>query len=136
MDSANVARIVIAIDPGRDKCGLACVRSDGSVVEKAILPPREVVDWVRRVAGADSVSVIVGNGTGHRAIGDLLATAGIAWMSVDERDTSRAARSRYLADHPGRGLLRLIPRGLRSPDAPYDDYVALILAERALADDS
>ena len=125
--------LIIAIDPGRSKCGLACLRADGTVAGTAIIPPDGVVAWVRRMAGAHRVSVVMGDGTGHRAIGDLLSKAGIEWQAVDEKDTSRAARARYLADHPAQGLRRLIPRGLLTPGEPYDDYVALILAERSLA---
>ncbi len=127
---------VIGIDPGRDKCGLAHLRADGSVAARAILAPDAVVGWVRRVQVENRARVLLGSGTGHRALGARLTEAGIAWQSVDETGTSAEARRRYLADHPARGLGRLVPAGLRVPDEPYDDYVALILAERALADDS
>ena len=44
----------------------------------------------------------------------------------------RARLMRFLRAHPERGWKRLLPPGLRSPDRPYDDFVAVILAERYL----
>lgn len=48
---------------------------------------------------------------------------------VDEHMSTLRGRERYFADHPPRGLWRLVPKGLRTPPEPYDDYVALVLAE-------
>ena len=52
---------------------------------------------------------------------------------VDERNTSLEARRRYYEDHPPRGLLRLIPRGLLVPKAQLDGYAALLIIERYLS---
>ena len=50
-------------------------------------------------------------------------------QSVDEAFTSQRARQRFGLENPPRGLRRLIPPGLRTPPRPYDDYVAVLLAE-------
>jgi hypothetical protein len=52
--------------------------------------------------------------------------------AVDEHGTTLRARARYFTDHPPRGWRRLIPRSLQTPPEPYDDYVAVLLAEAAL----
>jgi hypothetical protein len=39
-------------------------------------------------------------------------------------------RRRYLLDHPLCGLFKLVPVSLRTPGEPFDDYVAVVLAER------
>jgi RNase H-fold protein (predicted Holliday junction resolvase) len=52
---------------------------------------------------------------------------------VNERNTSLEARRRYYEDHPPRGLLRLIPRGLLVPKAQLDGYAALLIIERYLS---
>jgi len=49
---------------------------------------------------------------------------------VDERHSSLEARDRYWQLHPPRGLLRLVPRGLRTPPGPIDGIVAWLLIER------
>lgn len=52
---------------------------------------------------------------------------------VDERYTSLEARDRYLQLNTPKGWQRLLPKGLRQPDKPVDDIVAMILIERYLA---
>ena len=76
--------------------------------------------------------ILIGAGTGSRGTLSLLQALGLSipLQTVEERHTSEAARKRYLAEHPARGLHRLLPPGMRTPSEPYDDYVAIILAER------
>lgn len=124
-------RAVAAIDPGTGKCGVACIAADGSVLSRAIVSPEAVPDWIRSMAVHGELEVVLGNGTGHRSVARLLEEAGIAFGLVDERNTSAVARRRYLEANPPRGWRRLIPIGLRTPDQPYDDWVAIVLAERA-----
>jgi hypothetical protein len=121
---------IIAVDPGRAKCGVACLSVAGVILARGIVPQDRVAEWVAAAGTGGSSTVVVGNGTGMRAVGALLDAAGIAWRPTDEAGTSEMARTRYLSDHPARGLRRLVPPGLRTPDEAYDDYVAVILAER------
>jgi hypothetical protein len=51
---------------------------------------------------------------------------------IEEAGTTLAARARYFKEHPRRGWRRLLPLGLQTPPEPYDDYVAVLLAEAAL----
>jgi len=77
-------------------------------------------------------AVLVGSGTGSAAVWERLASelADLPLLSVDERGTTLEARQRYFAANPPRGLWRLLPLSLRTPPVPYDDYVAILLAER------
>ena len=50
---------------------------------------------------------------------------------VEERGSTLEARRRYFADHPPRGWRRLVPLSLQVPPQEYDDYVAVLLIERA-----
>lgn len=130
---------VIAVDPGRDKCGIAVVRADGTVIAKAIVARPEAVDRVMELAREHAVSVVVlGDRTGSRALareiqelGDKAAgDAAVRVVFVDEHESSMEGRRRYLEDHPLRGLGRLVPVSFRTPGEPFDDYVAVVLAER------
>ena len=124
---------VLAIDPGSDKCGVAVVRQSREVLFRAIVPVDALIATVTRaIAEHRPVHVICGKGTGSKPILRGLATAdmGIPFTSVDEAYTSEAARRRYVMETPPRGWERLLPRSLRTPSVPYDDYVAIILAER------
>src|SRR2546423_1517058 len=123
--------VVLAIDPGREKCGIAVVAETGEIVARDIVAVTDLARTVRRhIFDHSPVAVIVGNGTGSATVGRDLADCGVLVQSADERDTSRHARDRYLADHPLKGWKRLIPDSLRTPSVCYDDYVAILLAER------
>ncbi|MBM3496149.1 MAG: hypothetical protein FJX72_17790, partial [Armatimonadetes bacterium] len=77
-------RVVVAVDPGRAKCGVACVAESGSVIERAVLGLDEVVEWVGRACEGREALVVVGDGTGHAAVEQQLAVAHIAWVRVCE----------------------------------------------------
>ncbi|NCR46862.1 MAG: resolvase, partial [Microcystis aeruginosa SX13-01] len=51
---------------------------------------------------------------------------------VDERNSTLEARDRYWQMFPPKGLQKLIPQGMRLPDRPIDDIVAILLIERHL----
>ncbi len=127
-------RTVIAIDPGREKCGLAVVSDEGDLLRK-ILPPQEVAPFVTDLMARYSTdTVVIGDGTHGRAIAETVRGASPARIEfVDESHTTLEARGRYYEENPPRGLLRLIPRGMLFPSKPVDDLVAVILGERYLA---
>lgn len=139
----KVGRMYIAaVDPGRDKAGLALVATDGRVLAQAVVPPAEVVERLRSWQAEWGLSAIVlGDRTGSRRFLATITAAGLAGpacpvVTVDEHLSTQEARRRYLTTHPGRGLARFLPVSLRTPDRPVDDYVAVILAERYLFQNS
>ena len=124
---------VLAVDPGRSKCGLAVVQPTGEVCHREIVAVDELAATCARLRSAYDIEVLVlGDRTAADEVRDAVERAcpDLQVTLVDEHLTSQAARSRFLDDHPPRGLGRLIPRGLRSPAEPYDDYAAVVLAER------
>ena len=124
---------VLAVDPGRHKRGLAVVQSTGEVCHREIVDLDRVAAACARLRSTHEIDVLV---LGDRTAADSVLTAvtaacpGLRVAFVDEHLSSQTARRRFLDDHPPRGLRRLVPAGLRSPQEPYDDYAAVILAER------
>lgn len=122
---------VLAIDPGREKCGLAVVSEDG-VLHREVVTRDSFMPTVAALSTRYSPGVIlVGGGTGS---GDVIrdlsgSSVEIPVEVVDETLSSLRARRRFFQENPPKGLRRLIPRGLLTPVRPYDDYVAVILAE-------
>lgn len=105
----------------------------GDVLARSIISSSAIGDHYADLLNKFApVAVILGDGTAAKAIEDslVLIAPAASITRVDERYTSEAARSLFLDDHPARGLNRLMPRSLRTPDAPYDDYVAVILGRR------
>ncbi len=142
------SRTILAVDPGREKSGIAvarcakCACGDEDSVRAAcqilfheVLHTRDVPAKLLELANTYGADVVVlGNGTGSAHIADSLASLGIAKVEiVDEHLTTMDARKRFFQMNPPRGLGRIVPLSFQVPCRPYDDYVAIILAERYLA---
>jgi len=126
---------ILAVDPGRGKCGVAVVDA-GKVVARAVVSVRQldelIADWSSRY-GVERI--LVGDRTGSKAIVRLVASAvrDVPLTLVAETGTTLDARKRYFRDHPPEGWRRFIPLTLQVPLEPYDDYAAVVLAERFMA---
>ena len=126
---------VVAIDPGRDKCGLAAVAADGTVLARAIVPTPEIGPAAAALAAEHrAAAIVLGERTGSREVRAAVEAAApdLPIHEVDEHMTTLLARKRYWRESPPRGLWRLLPEGLRVPPEPIDDWAAVILAERYL----
>lgn len=126
--------LLCAIDPGRDKTGVALVRMDGTLEKKCIVRTADYEhELARLLMGKDLLAVAMGNGTRHEVMQKrteaLLAKLGraIPVTLVDEKYTTEMGEQWYWKDHPAKGLARLIPKGMRSVPVPVDDYVAWII---------
>lgn len=129
----------MAIDPGTDKCGIALVRRDaGGKIEilwRAVSERGRILQAIRESKNYGEHAILVmGNGTGSRALVQEVSDAlpGEALLLVDEKDTTWAARERYWEHHRRKGWRRLLPASMQVPSEPFDDFVAVILAERVL----
>jgi RNase H-fold protein (predicted Holliday junction resolvase) len=123
---------VLAIDPGRAKCGVAVGRR-GAILARAVVPMDVLVHTVRVWVEAFGVGeVLLGAGTGHDRVRALLAAVPDLppVRTVAERGSTLEARRRYFAEHPPRGWRRLLPPSLQVPPEAYDDYAAVVLIER------
>ncbi|MHB8993880.1 MAG: RuvC family protein [Armatimonadota bacterium] len=121
---------VLAIDPGRDKCGLAVVSGE-AVLFRAIIPSSEIGLTCRYILSQHpGAQLIIGNGTCSGVVAEAITEANpeVAVRVVPEEFTTLQARRLYAQDHPARGLQRLIPSGMLVPPRPVDDYAAVALA--------
>ena len=124
---------LVALDPGRSKCGLVLIdREHNRVLEGKVVPPQAVMAWVDHWHEQRSLDqVIVGDGTGSAQW--LQAFNRFANVqSVNERGTTLRARDRYWDLWPARGWQRLLPKGLRLPPNELDAIAALVMAEDPL----
>lgn len=126
---------VLGIDPGTRKCGYAVVVPGEPPIALGIEPTPTLHERVVILATQYGPGAIaIGTGTNGKAIADLLADVGLPIHVTDEVETTLRARARYFEDHPPAGWRRLVPRGMLLPPRPIDDYAALLIAERFLAD--
>jgi RNase H-fold protein (predicted Holliday junction resolvase) len=131
--------MVVAIDPGREKCGLAVVHKEQGIICKTIIAtPGLAVAAANLAATYKLTTVIIGSSTTSataRAELDAIHVNGhkLTLIPVNEYRSTDEARKRYWRDNPPQGLKRLIPTTLQVPPVPVDDYAAVILAERYFA---
>ena len=129
--------MLLAIDPGRMKCGFVLAEPGPAmtpgalrILRQAVVPTAEILSVWQEAARLDtSLTIIVGAGTGSSSLITELRSAGAVLALVEEKFSTQRARERYFIENPPRGWRRLVPRGLLTPPVPVDDFAALILAE-------
>ena len=130
-----MAMVIAAIDPGREKCGLAFVDGDGRVLEQAVVATARLAEELKaRAKKFPPDRILLGNGT---TSGDAEAVVRAALPKtpveiVDEYRTTDEAKIAYWKAHPPTGWRRLLPTGMQVPPVPVDDFVAVIFAQRYL----
>ncbi len=130
----GVVTRVLAIDPGRKKCGLAVVSSSSGILDRMVVPCEEFSRTVRDLYDKHRPQVVLlGSSTGSKPIGSVLRKdLKVEPMLVDEKHTTELAKLRYFKEFPPRGFWRLVPVGLQTPPTCYDDFAAVVMAERYL----
>jgi RNase H-fold protein (predicted Holliday junction resolvase) len=123
---------VIAIDPGRDKCGLAALDVDGRLLGRAVIPTAEIARNVAEAhRAAPQAAVVIGAGTGSRDVQARLVaeTPDMAVTPFPEAHSTERALERWRDTVRPEGWRRLLPRCLRFPPGPLDDFAAWVIAE-------
>lgn len=127
---------IIALDPGREKCGIAVVHRQKGMLMKGVIQTNELAIKIKElITKYNSSQIVIGDGTSSREVKQCLETIKVQdeplrISFIDERHSTDEARHRYWTENPPRGLKRLIPTTMQVPPKPVDDYVAVILAER------
>ena len=126
---------VVALDPGRSKCGLLLADiSTNTVLQGMVIPSSEVLDqlraWMEDDQGenAQIADLVIGDGTSSTIWQQQLPTS-MKVHVVDETGTTLRARYRYWQLWPARGWKRLLPSGLRIPSGDLDAIAALVILE-------
>lgn len=131
----NAPQILISIDPGSAKTGLAVLSGDKKVLEKKIISTNDIENEIISCINRFKPDIIViGNATWSKKIKLLVkSVAGnIPLLMVNEKHSTERARLRYFQENPPRGIWKLLPVTMQVPKEPYDDYAAIILAEEYL----
>lgn len=129
--------MILAIDPGRIKCGLAVMDERQRAVERKVVERLALTREVAQLVAQHKISTVV---IGRSAFGKdveielLRLNLKASLVFIPETDTSRQARERYWRENPPKGLLWFIPTSLRVPPVPIDDLAAVIIGERFLSD--
>lgn len=125
--------IIIAIDPGVKKCGYAVVDSNLGVLQREVMVTEKITESIKESSRVYKVEkIILGNGTNYKKIEEKLKKhfPQLKIIPIDEDFSTLEARKKYFEAHPPRGIFKLIPLSLRVPPCHYDDFVAVLLAEK------
>ncbi len=150
-----MTRMILGLDPGRDKIGFAFTDLDGGLISSGIFQqiehvlffhallsdPHSLSRWTIE-GNTDALPTplahslefaAIGNGTHSQPFTDLAKNSlPCKVLTVDERNTTLEARSLYWKLHKPGIFMRLLPEGLRVPNRVLDDLAAWAIAVRAL----
>ena len=124
---------IMGIDPGRDKCGVAVLSAAGDIQFQRVVSTDDLDAVIKTLAADfDIATVILGDGTTHKAAAQKISAAGLTYRLVDEKHTTEEARRLYWQKNPPHGWRRLLPTSMQVPPEPVDALVAEILVRRFL----
>lgn len=127
---------ILGFDPGRQKCGIAVMRVDRSLLHHEVVTTEQAIPRIQALQHQFPISLLVlGNQTTskewrQRLSQELPEPPGL--VLVDERNSTLEARDRYWQMFPPAGLVRFVPQSFRTISRPIDDIVAILLIERYL----
>jgi RNase H-fold protein (predicted Holliday junction resolvase) len=124
--------MILAVDPGKEKCGLAVLDENANVLAKQVISRHELREKVAALHNQYLLTAtVIGQGAfGRQIVKELGPSSNIIFIS--ERETTREARLRYWREHRPKGFWSIIPTSFRFPPVPIDDYAAVIIGERYL----
>lgn len=127
---------ILAIDPGREKTGIA-ILNNSDVLEHKIINSEELVQIIKSLLEKYIIKTIVmGNGTSSKKKYDLLKREFIDKdiVLINEYRTTDEARKLYFQENPPKGWKKLIPLGMQVSPVPVDDYAAIVIGRKYLKD--
>lgn len=125
---------ILGFDPGKDKCGVAVRSGGGKIYTHEVVASERAIERLVSLCQQYPIELLVmGNQTTSKSWQEKIAASLKVPISlVDERNSTLEARDRYWQMFPPQGFQKLIPQGMRLPDRPIDDIVAILLIERHL----
>ena len=125
--------MIIGVDPGRDKCGVAVLNSGGVVKFSKVVPTDELELTLQKLSAQFDVELLIlGNGTTHIDAENKINALNLPVKVVDEKFTTEEARKLYWKKNPPRGWRKFLPTSMQVPPEPVDNLVAEILVLRHL----
>ena len=125
--------MIIGVDPGRDKCGVAVLNSGGAVKFSKVVPTDELELTLKKLSAQFDVELLIlGNGTTHIDAENKINALNLPVKVVDEKFTTEEARKLYWKKNPPRGWRKFLPTSMQVPPDPVDNLVAEILVLRHL----
>ena len=127
--------MLMGIDPGRNKCGVAVLTDEGKEVLKEISKTSDLSKKLEELLQDYSIDkIILGNGTYADKVFNILKLFfdEKEIIFVEEENSTYIAEEKYLKENPPLGLSFLNKVMKFKPKRPLDDYTAVVLVEKYL----
>ena len=127
-------KVLLGIDPGRSKTGLALVDSDGNVIAYAVVLMNNFLEECQEfIYGHNIEQCIMGNGTTSETMEKTLKKLlSLPISIVDEAHSTEEARKHYWQMDDPKGLRKLLPTSMQVPPENLDGLAAVVLVKRYL----
>ena len=129
--------MIVAIDPGSDKTGVAILQENGKLVEKKIVMTGDFSACLEEIYAHFPIThIVMGNGTYHKVLQPVVENwirqqqNPILFVLVNEAYTTVEGRKLYWQYTPRHGWRRFVPLSFQYPPEPVDDFVAWIIGLR------
>ena len=134
--SDNPQAVIVAIDPGRARVGLAVLARSGEIRHKTIVERSVLKSELSNIVGEYSPdTIVIGSGTGATRLAEEIVSHvddEVEIKFVDEKGSTEEAVKLYYRQEKG-AMLRFLSRIISwRPSRPLDDYAAVILGRRYL----
>lgn len=127
--------MLLGVDPGRSKTGLALVDEKGNIEKLHIAFMDNFLQELKTFCkGVELKAVVLGDGTNCKTVSQVIAESypKLEQHIVGEAYSTEEARKLYWEVNPPKGWKRLVPMGLLVPDEPLDAYAAVVQVRRWL----
>lgn len=125
--------IILALDPGTFKCGLALLDKTGQIIFRKIVSPEKIAEEIKALLAQYQPELIVlGQGTGLKKISEKISSFNLPVVKIQEKFSSLEARRLYWQLNQPKGWRKFIPRGLLLPPEPIDDLAAVVIGQQFL----
>ena len=127
-------KVLLGIDPGRSKTGLALVDLQGNVIAyEVVLMTNFVEEFKEFIRDYEIEHCIMGNGTTSDSMKKTLEKLlTVPVTVVDEGHSTEEARKLYWQVNPPKGLRKLLPTSMQVPPENLDGLAAVVLVKRYL----
>ena len=122
---------VIAIDPGKSKCGVIVADIEEKKVNEAIVIQSDLLlRYVEKTyQNKKNVQFLIGNGTSSKIYTQSLNELVPNLIVVEEKNSTFRAKQRYFEIFPSKGIKSFFPREIFIVNKNLDALAALIIME-------
>ncbi len=122
---------VIAVDPGKYKCGIVFADLEMKLVNEAIVIKTDMLsNYIKKIfQNHYDLTILIGNGTSSKKLITLLSGFEYRIISVEEKNSTYRAKKRYFELFPLIGIKSFLPREIFIINKNLDALAALIIME-------